>query len=161
MTRNRFALAAVIAAAALILPAAPANAHGTCDVYAYDPYEVYYRGTWNVAAYGELYCGATHDPSSYSLNICLRYSPVVPPGPSSVTVGGLPIPVPNAQPVACGFASVFHPNGTYGVVYHPCTYLPGWYQTYVFNGVAATHTGINAKFDYSNWVFVDGTRCQL
>lgn len=161
MTPNRIALAAATAAVALVLPATPAFAHGSCDVYADDPYETYYQGTSNVVAVGELWCSDTHDASTYNLTICLRYSPVVSPVPGSVTVGGLPVPLPNAQPVVCGFASFRHANGIYGAVYHPCTYLPGYYQTYVSNGTAGSHANITTKFDYSNWVFVSGANCGL
>ena len=161
MTLNRIALAAATAAVALIIPAIPAYAHGQCDVAAHDPYETYYQGTWNVVAVGELGCTEPHDSLTYNLTICLRYSPVVSPIPGSIVVGGLPVPLPNSQPVVCGFASARHAYGAYGAVYHPCVYLPGYYQTYVSNGTAGNHSNITTKFDYSNWVFISGANCGL
>ena len=161
MTRNRIALAAATAAAVLVLPAVPANAHDVCWVEAANPVEVPNGDDSRVSGWGQLWCDAEHDLAGYNLTICVNHSPVVLPGSGSVTVGGTPVPVPSSRPVVCGFASQRDAHGAYGGVYVGCPYLPGYYQTHVFNGTATGHPNVSTKFDYSDWVFISGANCGL
>ncbi|HVF06320.1 MAG TPA: hypothetical protein VNA20_15870 [Frankiaceae bacterium] len=165
MTLRSKALAAtVFAASAVLVPVAPASAHGTCNVYAGTPYEyeTTYDGDWIIVGLGQVYCGAAHDPSSYSLTVCLYHSPVAPTIELS-TSDDVPLP-PTARPVACttGAPSSGDSHGGVTDVYTGCPYLPGWYRTFVSDGRAggpSEHTGLWTKSARSAWVFIDGTAC--
>ena len=163
MTLRSKALAAALAAAAAVLvPVAPASADGTCGVVAGTPEETPYGDSWVVVGLGRVYCGAAHDPSSYSLTVCLYHSPV-PPTIEITTTEDVPLP-PTARPVACttGAPSSGDSWGGVTAVYTGCPYRAGWYRTFVSDGRAGApseHTGLWTKSDASDWLQVNGTAC--